>query len=209
MTTVSEPVFEEPRSKARLPGPERRKQLLEAARRAFAASGYHETSMNDVAKVAGVTKPVVYQRFESKRDLYRAVLEDIGERLQASVFLTAAAATTPREQVEAGFSAYIDFVQQDPEGFKLLFSGTSREDTEWAEITNGVERSIVTNIAALLAVEGMSSQHKRTLAYGVAGMAESMVRHWQNDGPDAVSPEDLLADLTALAWVGLRGLGPT
>jgi len=113
---IDEP--EEFRPTARLPGPERRQQLLEAARLAFANTGFHETSMNDVAKVAGVTKPVLYQRFESKRDLYRAVLEDISQRLQATVFETAAAATTPREQVEAGFSAYIDFVQEDPDGFK-------------------------------------------------------------------------------------------
>ncbi len=197
------------RSTSRLPGPERRQQLLGAARRAFAKTGYHETSMNDVAKVAGVTKPVVYQRFESKRDLYRAVLEDIGERMQASVFHTAAAATTPREQVEAGFSAYIEFVQEDPDGFKLLFSGASREDTEWAEIADGVERSIVSNIAKLLTVDGMSSRHRQTLAYGVVGMAESMVRHWQNDVSHVINPKDLLNDLTTLAWVGLRGLGPT
>ncbi len=165
--------------------------------------------MNDVAKVAGVTKPVVYQRFESKRDLYRAVLEDIGERMQASVFHTAAAATTPREQVEAGFSAYIEFVQEDPDGFKLLFSGASREDTEWAEIADGVERSIVGNIAKLLMVDGMSLRHRQTLAYGVVGMAESMVRHWQTDVSHSIDPKDLLSDLTTLAWVGLRGLGPS
>ena len=67
------------RSGPRLPGPERRKQLLGAARVAFARTGFHETSMNDVAAAAGVTKPVVYQRFESKRALYREVLEDIEE----------------------------------------------------------------------------------------------------------------------------------
>lgn len=165
--------------------------------------------MNDVAKVAGVTKPVVYQRFESKRDLYRAVLEDISERLQAAVFETAAAATTPREQVEAGFAAYIEFVQADADGFKLLFSGASREDPEWAEFTDGAERSIATNIATLLAANGVSELHRQTLAYGIAGMAESMVRHWQNDVPQGIHPDQLLSDLTALAWVGLRGLGPS
>lgn len=194
---------------ARLPGPERRQQLLEAARLAFAGTGYHKTSMNDVAKVAGVTKPVLYQRFESKRDLYRAVLEDISKRLQATVFETAAAATTPREQVEAGFSAYIDFVQEDPDGFKLLFSGASREDAEWAEITDGAERSVASNIAKLLAGNGVTQPHLQTLSYGIAGMAEYMVRHWKNDGDSAVGASDLLNDLTALAWVGLRGLGPT
>lgn len=193
---------------ARLPGPERRQQLLEAARLAFAGTGYHETSMNDVAKVAGVTKPVLYQRFESKRDLYRAVLEDISQRLQKTVFETAAVATTPREQVEAGFSAYIDFVQEDPDGFKLLFSGASREDSEWAEITDGAERSVASNIAKLLAGNGVPQPHRQTLSYGIAGMAEYMVRHWQHDGEHAISAKDLLNNLTSLAWVGLRGLGP-
>lgn len=205
--TTTDPVPADHKSSTRLPGPERRIQLLGAARRAFAESGFHETSMNDVAKVAGVTKPVLYQRFESKRDLYRTVLEDIGDRLMATVFESASAAVTPREQVEAGFSAYIDFVQADPDGFKLFFSGASREDPEWAEITDRVLESVASSIAELLAVEGMSMEHRRTLAYGVAGMAESMVRHWQQ-GPTDLDPGDLLQDLTTLAWVGLRGLEP-
>lgn len=163
--------------------------------------------MNDVAAVAGVTKPVVYQRFDSKRALYREVLEDIGERLQAEVIETAAQSTTPREQVEAGFSAYIEFVQRDPDGFRLLFSGASREDAEWAEISHRVERSIAEGIADLLAVEGMPLEHRKALAYGVVGMAEGMVRHWQ-EGSAALEPDDLLRDLTTLAWVGLRGLRP-
>lgn len=210
MTTLdSDAGGDELRAGARLPGPERRKQLLEAARMAFARSGFHETSMNDVAAVAGVTKPVVYQRFDSKRALYREVLEDIGVRLQAEVIQSAAEATTPREQVEAGFSAYIEFVQRDPDGFKLLFSGASREDDEWAQISRDVERSIAAGIAELLAVDGMSLQHRLALAYGVVGMAEGMVRHWQGETDSGLEPTDLLRDLTTLAWVGLRGLGPT
>lgn len=207
MTTL-EPVGDDLRAGARLPGPERRKQLLEAARLAFARTGFHETSMNDVAAVAGVTKPVVYQRFESKRALYREVLEDIGRRLQAEVIESAAEATTPREQVEAGFSAYIEFVQRDPDGFKLLFSGTSREDDEWARVSRDVERSVAAGIADLLAVDGMSLEHRLALAYGVVGMAEGMVRHWQAEAESRLEPADLLRDLTALAWVGLRGLDP-
>jgi len=165
--------------------------------------------MNDVAAVAGVTKPVVYQRFDSKRALYREVLEDIGERLQAALFEAAAKATTPREQVEAGIAGYIDFVQEDPDGFRLLFSGASRDDAEWGEISHQVERSIAEGIADLLAVDGMSLEHKRALAYGFVGMSEGMVRHWQAEGSETLKPADLLRDLTTLSWVGLRGLGPT
>lgn len=210
MTSLAVPTSDDdPRSSARLPGPERRRQLLWAARVAFARSGFHETSMNDVAAVAGVTKPVVYQRFDSKRALYREVLDDIGERLQASVIQTAARATTPREQVEAGFAAYIDFVQEDPDGFKLLFSGASREDDEWAEVAQEVERSLAEGIAGLLTVEGVSLEHRRALAHGVVGMAEGMVRHWQAEASESLEPSDLLRDLTTLAWVGLRGLRPS
>ncbi len=190
----------------RLPGPERRRQLLETARLAFARSGFHETSMNDIATEAGVTKPVVYQRFESKRELFRAVLEDIGERLQAEVIESAASAVSPREQVEAGFSAYIEFVKADPDGFRLLFSGASREDAEWAEITQKVERSVAESIAALIEVEGMSKPHRLALAQGVLGMAEGMVRFWQRDPDSGLELDDLARDLSTLAWVGLRGL---
>jgi AcrR family transcriptional regulator len=190
----------------RLPGPERRRQLLATARKAFAEGGFHETSMNDIARAAGVTKPVVYQRFASKRDLYKEVLEDIGERLQAEVIESAARAVSPREQVEAGFAAYIDFVRADPDGFRLLFSGASRENDEWAEIAKSVERSVAESIANLIAVEGMSTSHRLALAHGVVGIAEGMVRFWQSEDSHGLEPDDLLRDLTTLAWVGLRGL---
>ncbi len=194
------------RSAARLPGHERRRQILETARHTFARNGFHDTSMNDIATEAGVTKPVVYQRFTSKRDLYRAVLEDVGDRLQSDVIAAAARAETPREQVEAGFRAYVEFVQRDPEGFRLIFSSSSRDDEEWAEIAISVERSVAESIAQLIDVDGMSHDHRLALAHGVVGMAEGMVRFWRADDRHELEPNDLLRDLTTLAWVGLRGI---
>ena len=94
---------------ARLPAVRRRRQLLDVALEAFAARGFHGTSMDDVAEAAGVTKPVLYQHFRSKRELYLELLEDVG-----------ASCSTPsprrrpqpraRQQVEAGFAAYFRFV---------------------------------------------------------------------------------------------------
>ena len=54
----------------RLPAAERRRQLLQTATEVFAVRGYHDSAMNDIADAAGVTKPVLYQHFESKRELY-------------------------------------------------------------------------------------------------------------------------------------------
>ena len=69
----------------RLPAAERREQLLDVAMTAFAANGYHGTSMNDVAKAAGITKPVLYQHFASKRDLYVELVDDVADRLANEV----------------------------------------------------------------------------------------------------------------------------
>src|SRR3546814_2702440 len=70
---------------SRLPAARRREQLLEVALHVFASRGFHQTSMNDVAEAAGVTKPVVYQHFTSKRALYLELLELVSRRLMASI----------------------------------------------------------------------------------------------------------------------------
>lgn len=162
--------------------------------------------MNEIAVEAGVTKPVLYQHFASKRELYRAVLVDVGDRLQKNVIEAAAHASTPREQMETGLTAYLSFVEDDPAGFKVLFIGASREDEEWALITSDVERSVADGIADLIKVEGMAEAHRQAVARGVFGLAEGMVRYWISDESPALDRSELVKDLITLAWGGLRGL---
>ena len=85
---------------SRLTANARREQLLEVALASFARAGYHETSMNDVADAAGVTKPVLYQHFESKRELYQALLDDVGERLVAAITEATTGIESGREQTQ-------------------------------------------------------------------------------------------------------------
>lgn len=199
-------------SGSRLPAKERRQQLLETARLVFARAGFHETSMNEVAAEAGVTKPVLYQHFASKRDLFEAVLENVGHHLEEAVIGGAALGETPREQVRLGLAAYLQFVEHDDgDGFRLLFTGTSREDAKWVTITQRVERSIAEAIAALIDVPGMTRPRRIASAHGMVGLAEGMVRHWlaetDANGVHEFDAETLAADMTTLAWGGLRGLG--
>ena len=77
--------------------------------------------MDDLALAAGVTKPVFYQHFASKRALFVAVLEDVGGRLLTVLTGATAGATTGRARVEEGFSAYFKFVESDRAAFRLLF----------------------------------------------------------------------------------------
>jgi AcrR family transcriptional regulator len=191
---------------ARLPGPERKRQLLAVARRVLAKNGFHETTMSEIASAAGVTKPVLYQHYRSKRDLYRNVLEDIGARLEAAVIEAAVDTTSPRQRAEAGIRAYAEFVEEDPDGFRLLFSGVNRQDPEWAALTSSVERSLAQAIATLIDVPSIEPVRRQTMAYGVMGLAEAMMRYAKSDEAGPYATERLSTDITNLLWAGLRGI---
>ncbi|HET9444289.1 MAG TPA: TetR/AcrR family transcriptional regulator [Acidimicrobiales bacterium] len=188
----------------RLPAPRRRRQLLDVAIECFAARGFHGTSMDDVALAAGVTKPVLYQHFGSKRDLYLQILEDVGSQLMEAIAKATAAAGGPHEQVEAGFAAYVGFLQERPQAFPLLFGGGAKRDAEFAEAVSRVEDSIARFIAVLIAAD-VADEHRQVMAYAVVGMAEGVLRHWYDQRP-GIPPETLVRQMADLAWAGLRGV---
>lgn len=190
----------------RLPGPERKRQILAVARAVLAKNGYHETTMSEIATAAGVTKPVLYQHYRSKRDLYRNVLEDVGARLESAVIGAAVDTTSPRERAEAGIRAYAEFVEDDLDGFRLLFSGANRQDPEWAALTSSVERSLARAIASLIDVPAIAPMRRQTMAYGVMGLAEAMMRYAKSGEAGHYPTERLSADITNLLWAGLRGI---
>ena len=192
--------------KGRLPAAQRRQQLLSVARAVLAQRGYHSTTMTDIAEAAGVTKPVLYQHFTSKRDLYRIVLEDIGARLEASIVEGASAAQSPRDRAAEGIRAYANFVEEDDDGFQLLFNGTNRQDDEWAAITTAVERSLAQAVASLIDVPTIDAKRRQVLAHGIIGLAESMMRYAKQDEQLAYSQDELVHDISSLTWSGLRGL---
>jgi AcrR family transcriptional regulator len=110
---------------------ERQAQLLRAAATAFARGGFAGTSMDDVAAEAGVSRLIVYRNFESKEDLYRAVLEKVSTRL-AEEFTAAV-----QDLTERGWATRCQLVvaREDPDAFRLLWSHASREPAfaEYAE----------------------------------------------------------------------------
>lgn len=192
----------------RLPAARRRKQLLDVALRVFAERGFHPTSMNDLADAAGVTKPVLYQHFGSKRELYLELLEDVGTQLRESIGKATSEAATPREQVQRGFAAYFRFVADREAAFQILFGGGSRRDEEFAAHVHRVEEMVADAIAALIDVPGLGSDDRRLLAHGIVGLAEGTSRLWLRDGLVG-DPEALAARVADLAWAGLRGLRTT
>src|SRR5438067_3316011 len=168
---------------ARLPAARRRRQLLSVAREVFAEQGFHGTSMDEVAVAAGVTKPVLYQHFDSKRRLYQELLEDVGQQLLDAIAAATAEAQTPRQQVENGFRAYFRFVLEKRSAFRLLFGGGSRRDEEFADAVRRVENAIAEAIATLIEAD-IDPEHRRLLAQGIVGLAEGTGRYWVASGLD-------------------------
>lgn len=189
----------------RLPAARRRKQLLDVALDVFAARGFHPTSMNDLAEAAGVTKPVLYQHFGSKRELYLEILEDVGGRLRDAIGKATSEAAGPREQVARGFNAYFGFVAAHQAAFQVLFGGGTRRDEEFAAHVRRVEENIADTIATLIDVDGLTERERRLLAHGIVGLAEGTSRHWIHEGLPG-HPEELAARVAELAWAGLRGI---
>jgi len=181
--------------------------LIDVAVGVFARQGYHSTSMNDVAQVAGVTKPVLYQHFASKRDLYLALLEEVGRRLLTRIAKATGDAADGRSQTEAGFRAYFRWVAEENESFLLLFGSGSRRDEEFAEAVRHVTDEVASAIAPLIAAD-IEPDHRRTLAHSIVGMAEGASRRLVDAGR-YFDPDDLADQVSALAWAGLRGVGRT
>ena len=190
----------------RLPAHQRRRQLLDVAVGVFAENGYHRTSMDQVAEAAGVTKPVLYQHFGSKRKLYLELLDDVGTQLTEAIAKATATAASPREQVLNGVRCYFDFVVNNRSGFTLLFGSGARRDDEFNDKVRKVENGIAELIAPLIEA-GIDDDHRRLLAYGLVGLAEGVSRHWVAGAIDA-EPHVAARRVAELAWAGLRGVRP-
>src|SRR5688572_16232528 len=118
----------------RMPADQRRQQLFEVARDRFARQGFHATSMDEIAEAAGVTKPVLYQHFPSKRALYVELLEETGRQLLTALAEATGRAGSGRERVELGFRAYFEWAVGNRAAFMLLLGTSMRSDQEFAKI---------------------------------------------------------------------------
>ena len=191
----------------RLPAVERRRQLLDVARDVFAETGFHATAMDDIAAVAGVTKPVLYHHFTNKRALFCELLDDVGTQLLEELNRATGPAPTGRARVEDGFKAYFRFVTTNPAAFRLLFGAAVRNDPEFAQRAEAALESAALVISKMIDLP-VDDDHRLVLAHAIVGMAEATSRRSiAGDDPEMHHDPDTLATwLAELAWFGLRGV---
>ena len=194
---------------SRLPASERRQQLHDTAQATCARLGYRDAAMNDIAEAAGVTKPVLYQHFKAKRELFLELLAAVASRLRSAVrdAVASAAADGPRAQVQAGFASWFNWVDSNRDGFTVLFDSEVRRDPEFAEQAAKVQRQMADTVAEYIVAEGLTAERRRLLAYGIVGLGESTCRRWLEKEID-LDADELAAQVADLAWSGLRGLSP-
>jgi AcrR family transcriptional regulator len=184
---------------------DRRRQILDTALTSFSVAGYHNTSMNDIAEALSMTKPVVYQYFDSKRALYLELLRFVGDDLVTTVTASVAGANNPHDQAEQGMIAYFTWVANNKEAFALLFESSARVDAEFTDIVSEFEDAAARAIAPFINAN-ISADDQVTFAIGLVGMAETVSRQVLRHGRD-FDPEALGRAVAALAWGGLRLIG--
>ncbi len=189
----------------RLPRSARRAQLLGAACEVFVAQGYHAAAMDDIAARAGVSKPVLYQHFPGKLELYLALLDAQAFALADAVRRALGSTTDNRERVRATMAAYFDFVDRDAGAYRLVFESDLRSEPA---VRERVERSLqecVEAIAATIAADtGVDDAEAELLSVGLAGLAEVAARLWLASG-GTVAKERAVELLMGLAWRGISG----
>ncbi|HET8660265.1 MAG TPA: TetR/AcrR family transcriptional regulator [Micromonosporaceae bacterium] len=187
----------------RLPRSARRKQLLAAAQDVFVAHGYHAAAMDDIAERAGVSKPVLYQHFPGKLELYLALLDRHCDALVDQVRAAMAATTDNKERVRGAMEAYFDFVGHESEAFRLVFESDLRHDAAVRERVERVERGCIEAITdTIMSDTGVSRARAELLASGLVGAAETAARFWLAGGRQVPKPE-AEALLAALSWRGI------
>ena len=189
--------------------PERRAQLLEVARRVFGTSGFHAVSMEAVAKEAGVTKPILYDHFPSKKLLYLALIDADLAVLHEEVRNALVAPTGNRERIRASFQAYFDFVDEHAEGFQLLMQETVGTERDFRERVGGVRDQILNEVADLIVRESrgrLDREHAETVALALIGMVETVAQ--RDPGGPSRKRREAVDLLVRLAWRGITELTP-
>lgn len=187
---------------------ERRAQLIRVGRSVFAKHGYDATSVEELARAAGVSKPIVYEHFKGKEGLYAVVvdreMEALFNRVAGSV-----AEGSPRRRYEQAVLEFLTYVEDEPEGFAIL--------TQEAPVgmAGGGMRSVISHLGERIGVvfeeqlrgAGLETKAAPIYAHGLIGMVTLVGQWWAERG--GFRKEDVASHIAALGWMGLRHLPKT
>ncbi len=193
----------------RLPRRERRAQLLDSALGVFVAQGYHAAAMDDIADRAGVSKPVLYQHFPGKLDLYLALLEASCDAIIGGCREALASTQDNKQRVAAAIDAFYTYVAHDAGAFRLVFESDLTNEPAVREQVDRVTAECAEAIAAVIRDDtGLPGEAARLLAVSLVGMAQVSARFWLTEA-GGLQQQEAAALVAGLAWRGIRGYPKT
>src|SRR6476660_9837539 len=183
----------------------RRTQLLAAAKTVFVTQGYHAAAMDDIALRAGVSKPVLYQHFPGKLDLYLALLDASGEALVDAVRDALESTPHNKQRVAATVDAYFAFVDDPAGAFRLVFESDLTNEVAVRDRIEVVNERCAALVSRVIHEDaGLDDDESMLLAVGLIGIAQVTARYWAASGSRV--PHDEATRLVAsLSWRGIGG----
>jgi AcrR family transcriptional regulator len=189
---------------ARLPKSERREQLMAVARSVFVEQGYHSASMEIIADTAGVSKPLLYQHFPSKLDLYLALLDAGIDDLLAKSDASLRDITDNKMRVIATVQTYFEFVDDPQDAYRLVFESDLTNEPQVRARLERLDQEVIKRIAAVIKEDtGLSESQATLLGAGLHGMAQVAATNWLRD--PTLPREDAAELVSLLSWRGISG----
>jgi len=191
------------RATPRLSRSARRTQLLAAAKTVFVVQGYHAAAMDDIAVRAGVSKPVLYQHFPSKLELYLDLLGESAAEMVRLVRAALAATSDNHERVDNAVAAYFTFVADNDQAYRLIFESDLRGQAEVERIVERATDDCISAITETITTDtGVDVERARLLASGMVGLSQVSARYWIQQSPH-VSRGEAIELLSTLMWRGI------
>ncbi|MBB1255072.1 TetR/AcrR family transcriptional regulator [Streptomyces alkaliterrae] len=196
----------------RVPRRIREQQIIDVAVRVFSKRGYHAASVDEIAELAGISKPMVYLYLESKEGLFIACLRREADRLVRAFQDAAREAGRPDERLHAGLRAFFAFVAEHRDGWVVLYRQASELSESIAREVALARRAVLSQVAGLVRdgvrEEGgdgrvqLREEDADFVAYSLVGAADSLT-DWTERHPGQ-SPDGVALRLMNMVWVGME-----
>jgi AcrR family transcriptional regulator len=186
-----------------MPRVARRAQLLESALEVFVAQGYHSAAVDDIAERAGVSKPVLYQHFPGKMELYLALLEQSSDRIIDATRTALASTQDNKMRVLATMQVFYEYVADAQGAFRLVFESDLTNEPAVRAQVDRVTKECAEEIAKVISEDtGLPTEAAHLLAVSLVGMAQVSARFWLDSG-GGIDQSDAATLVAGLAWRGI------
>lgn len=185
---------------------ERREQLIDVARGLFAEKGFDGTSIEEVASRAKVSKPVVYEHFGGKEGLYAVIVDRELSTISSTITAALSSPAPPSAVVERAALALLTYIEDSPDGFRLLSSSTDRAAGTYSTLLADVAIQVSGILAEQFSAHDLDPRTAPLYAQMLVGIVSSPAWWWLENR--RMGKEEVAAHMVNLAWNGLKAMEP-